>query len=362
MADSAVAVSAGTGTNIDTRTEGTNGNHRQVVVVGDPATNAGVAPVDATAGLKVDLGADNDVTVTNSTAANLKVDGSDVTQPVSGTVTANLSATDNAVLDAIESDTTAILADTAAIEVATEATQAALETVGGLVVNLGSNNDVTVSGTVDLGATDNAVLDTIDAVLDTINAKLVTGTDIGDVTINNASGASAVNIQDGGNSITVDGSLTVDLGANNDVTVTSGAITETNSAAIKTAVETIDNAISGSEMQVDVVGALPAGTNEIGKVDHAITGIGHGVKTVTMAGTDVALAASTACKRVTIQAQTDNTSLIAVGATGVDATIATGTGVVLYPGDVFELEIDNLADIYIDSLVNGEGVRYTYFT
>ncbi len=55
MADSAVAVTAGTGTNIDTRTEGTNGHHRQVVVIGDPATNAGVAPVDATNGLAVDV-------------------------------------------------------------------------------------------------------------------------------------------------------------------------------------------------------------------------------------------------------------------------------------------------------------------
>jgi hypothetical protein len=62
MADAAVAITAGTGTNIDTRTESTNSNHRQVVVLGDPATNAGVAPVDGTAGLKVDLGADNDVT------------------------------------------------------------------------------------------------------------------------------------------------------------------------------------------------------------------------------------------------------------------------------------------------------------
>lgn len=35
------------------------------------------------------------------------------------------------------------------------------------------------------------------------------GVDIGDVTINNASGASAVNIQDGGNSITVDGTVAV---------------------------------------------------------------------------------------------------------------------------------------------------------
>lgn len=35
------------------------------------------------------------------------------------------------------------------------------------------------------------------------------GVDVGDVTINNAAGASAVNIQDGGNSITVDGTVTV---------------------------------------------------------------------------------------------------------------------------------------------------------
>jgi len=39
-----------------------------------------------------------------------------------------------------------------------------------------------------------------------------------------------------------------------------------NSAAIKTAVELIDNAISGSEMQIDVVAPLPSGTNAIGKL------------------------------------------------------------------------------------------------
>lgn len=94
MADTAVAITEGTGTNIDTRTEGTNGNHRQVIVIGDPATNAGVAPVDATAGLKVDLGADNDVTVT-------------------GTV--DLGATDNAVLDAIAASVAAIDADATTI-------------------------------------------------------------------------------------------------------------------------------------------------------------------------------------------------------------------------------------------------------
>lgn len=55
MADTAVAITAGSGTNIDTRTESTNSNHRQVIVIGDPATNAGVAPVDATTGLAVNV-------------------------------------------------------------------------------------------------------------------------------------------------------------------------------------------------------------------------------------------------------------------------------------------------------------------
>lgn len=45
MADSAVVVTAGSGTNIDTRTETTNSNHRQVVVLGDPSINANVAAV-----------------------------------------------------------------------------------------------------------------------------------------------------------------------------------------------------------------------------------------------------------------------------------------------------------------------------
>lgn len=49
--------------------------------------------------------------------------------------------------------------------------------------------------------------DKVDASGSTLGAN--DGVDIGDVTINNAAGASAVNIQDGGNSITVDGSVTV---------------------------------------------------------------------------------------------------------------------------------------------------------
>jgi len=54
--------------------------------------------------------------------------------------------------------------------------------------------------------------------------------------------------------------------------------------AIQAAIEVLDNAISGNEMQVDVVGALPAGTNAIGKLA-ANSGVDIGDVTLT-AGTN----------------------------------------------------------------------------
>jgi hypothetical protein len=53
MADSFVDVTPGTGARFDTRTEATNSENRQVVVIGDPSVNAGVAPVDSVLGLAV---------------------------------------------------------------------------------------------------------------------------------------------------------------------------------------------------------------------------------------------------------------------------------------------------------------------
>jgi len=90
--------------------------------------------------------------------------------------------------------------------------------------------------------------------------------------------------------------------------------------------------------------------------------IKHGVKVVATAGTHLVLADDTACQVVIIQAQTDNTGAIAVGADEVDATIATGNGIILYSGDSITLPVANLADVYIDSTVSGEGVRYIYIT
>ena len=97
--------------------------------------------------------------------------------------------------------------------------------------------------------------------------------------------------------------------------------------------------------------AVPAG--------HDVTGVLSGRKVVTTAGTRVALAGSTAAKSVLICAETDNTGVIVVGsAAGVIAAIGTREGIPLAAGDAVSLRCDNLADIGIDSTVNGDGVTF----
>ncbi len=59
-----------------------------------------------------------------------------------------------------------------------------------------------------------------------------------------------LSIDDGGGAITVDGTVTANLSATDNAVLDS---IDSDTSAIKTAVEIIDNAISGSEMQVDIV-------------------------------------------------------------------------------------------------------------
>jgi len=80
-----------------------------------------------------------------------------------------------------------------------------------------------------------------------------------------------------------------------------------------------------------------------------------GEKTVTAAGTALALASANMVKGVTIIAKAGNTGQVYVG--GADVASTTNDG--LAPDDSLELPWAlDLADIYIDSDVNGEGVDY----
>ncbi len=95
-------------------------------------------------------------------------------------------------------------------------------------------------------------------------------------------------------------------------------------------------------------------------VSHNTTTTNSGTKNVTTAGTAVQLASNTAAKWVIVQAKTTNTSTIAVGDSSTLATALSGPGISLVAGQAVTLLIANLNTVYIDSLVNGEGVRFTY--
>lgn len=82
--------------------------------------------------------------------------------------------------------------------------------------------------------------------------------------------------------------------------------------------------------------------------------IQNGQKAITTAGTAEALGASSAIVSVTIKALQANTGNVYVGTASVDST----NGYVLDAGESVSLDIDNIADIYLDVDVNGEGVSY----
>ena len=87
--------------------------------------------------------------------------------------------------------------------------------------------------------------------------------------------------------------------------------------------------------------------------------LGEGRKVVASAGTAEALGTSATIKEVLITAELNNTGVICVGGSGVIAAEATREGTPLELGESMRIATNNLANIYIDSTVNGDGVTYT---
>jgi hypothetical protein len=118
----------------------------------------------------------------------------------------------------------------------------------GLLVNLGTNNDVTLATLPDTAAGNLAAIDTDTGNMATSLGNLDNAVDGNYLNINcNIAGTDIV----GGAGAVAAGVQRVTLASDDPAVVSLG---------------TLDNAISGSEMQVDVVAALPAGTNAIGKL------------------------------------------------------------------------------------------------
>lgn len=161
-----------------------------------------------------------------------------------------------------------------------------------------------------------------------------------DVTINAETGkVGYVKIVDGTESsddvVTTDGSGNLNVAVNGSVAITNSDIT-----AIKTAVEIIDNIVSGSEAQVDIVGALPAGDNNIGNVDivtlPSLPAGDNNIGDVDVASSALPTGASTSAKQDTIIGHVD-------GIETVLGTIDTDTGTIAGAVDGTEMQVDIVA-------------------
>lgn len=152
-------------------------------------------------------------------------------------------------LDGVETVLGTIDADTSALAGAVAGTEVQVDVLTMPVVA------VSQSGTWDeVGINDSGNSITVD------NAQLSvvgTGTEAAALRVTIASDSTGVlSVDDNGAALTVDGTVTAELSA------TDNAVLD----AIEADTTTLAGAVSGTEMQVDVVAALPAGTNAIGKL------------------------------------------------------------------------------------------------
>ena len=89
--------------------------------------------------------------------------------------------------------------------------------------------------------------------------------------------------------------------------------------------------------------------------------VGDGRKTVTTAGTREQLGSLTSCRKVTVQAELDNSGVVVVGGSSCVAALSTRRGLALEAGDSEDFYVLELADLYLDVTVSGDGVTYVYY-
>jgi len=174
-------------------------------------------------------------------------------------------------------------------------------TADGVLVNLGGNNDVTVTGTVDLGATDNAVLDSIVTALGgSLDVSAAT------VTVD-ATGQGDVPVTLDGESVAVTGTVTANLSA------TDNAVLDAIAASVAGTLTVGSHAVTNAgTFAVQVDAALPAGTNAIGKL---AANDGVDIGDVTLNNTSIAVTSASALDVSAATVTVDGTVTANLGAT-----------------------------------------------
>lgn len=247
-------------------TDGTGTVSKGIAILGQDGTNPQAIKTDANGELQVDVLTMPTVAVTqsgtwdevgiNDSGNSITVDDGGTSLTVDGTVT--VTATDLDIRNlAPATDTIAIGDGTSTATVRNLASNDALN----VAITDGSGNQITsfgggtqyTEGDTDASITGTALM--FEGAADGLVAATGTAANGLDVDVTRVSGT--VTVDGSGVTQPVSGTVTANLSA------TDNAVLD----AIEADTTTIAGAVSGTELQVDVVGALPAGTNNIGDVD-----------------------------------------------------------------------------------------------
>ena len=117
------------------------------------------------------------------------------------------------------------------------------------------------------------------------------------------------------------------------------------------------DAVTVTDSRLDVNAAITIASEsiDIGDVEvkgHAV--VGHFALNVEDSGTQFP---DHACKHADIMANLSNTDVIYIGVSGVGAT----TGIALYAGDVYSVDIENTELLYADAVVDNEDLNVVYY-
>ena len=200
------------------------------------------------------------------------------------------------IIDTLETTLTAIETDQAAIEA--------------LLITIDSDTDAIKTAVQVLDDWDDSDYANVNINLAGSDAPTGGGVESGALRVTLANDSTGViSIDDGGNTITVDGTVT----ANHGIT---GMVSDGNTTISDSAAEQLDGSTSGLDV---------------------------------------------ACKRVDLMATHFNTGYIWVGDSGVTNN-GSGGGIRLAPGDFYSIDVNNLNDIWVIATVDEENLTYIYFT
>ena len=236
-------------------------------------------------------------------------------------------------------------------------------------IGIHGTGEVTVAEPVTVDATDldirNLVFatDKVDASGSTLGAN--SGVDVGDVTINNAAGASAVNIQDGGNAITVDGTVAVSAVSGTVAVTQSGTWDEVGINDSGNSI-TVDNAAlsvvgGGVELTALRVTVASDSTGVLSVDDNAGSLTVDGTVAVTQSGTWDEVGINDSGNSITVDwAGTAPPIGAGLEATALRVTLATdSTGLVSIDDNGASLTIDNAALSVVGGGVEATALRVT---